>query len=212
VYPKVISLYPHVPQYARRPEQARNRLLHNGQDAQCIASFNRDSPIWESQLKELILRDLGRLHARSGIAYDFLAAQYIMHHAFDWGHNPLTRGIRVIWTRTAADGGLHFVGKALSTSCMGRWCARVGATGCHALLAAVWATGLVEEGRRALGSALRGNGRLVPHRMATLQTTKSLGDLNEHRDADKDEKSSTHIDDQPSIVFAQSGCYTIVIS
>jgi hypothetical protein len=177
-----------------------NRLLHNGQDAQRIASFNQDSSIWESQLKELTLRDLGRLHARSGIAYDFLAAQYIMHHAFDWGHNPLTRGIRVIWTWTAADGGLHFAGNALSTSCMGRWCARVGATGCHALLAAVWVT------------ALRGNGRLVPHRMATLQTTKSLGDLNEHRDADEDEKSSTHIDDQPSIVFAQSGCYTIVIS
>ena len=39
-----------------------------------------------------MLRDLARLHAGSRITYDFLAAQYITHHAFDWSDNPFTSG------------------------------------------------------------------------------------------------------------------------
>ncbi|KAG2147854.1 putative L-aminoacid oxidase [Suillus bovinus] len=95
-----------------------------GQDAQRIGTLiNRDSPSGESQLKELVLRDLARLHARSGITYDFLAAQYITHHAYDWRDSPFSGGaftvfapgqfrhlypyLRVI--RPAADGKLHLM-------------------------------------------------------------------------------------------------------
>lgn len=97
------------------------------QDAQRIASLIQpNSPEGEKTLKELILRDLARLHARSHITYEFLCDQYITHHAFDWYHDPYTSGAFALFgpgqfshlypflTRPAADGRLHFVGEASS--------------------------------------------------------------------------------------------------
>ncbi|OAX37381.1 FAD/NAD(P)-binding domain-containing protein [Rhizopogon vinicolor AM-OR11-026] len=124
-----------------------------GQDAQRIACLiSQDSPIGESQLKELMLRDLARLHATSGITYDFLAAQYITHHAFNWSHNPLTSGSFALFgpgqfshlypylVRPAADGRLHFAGEASSVH--------------HA-----WVVGALESAQRAVILSLLRFGR-----------------------------------------------------
>lgn len=97
------------------------------QDAQRIASLIQpNSPEGEATLKKLILRDLARLHEKSGITYKYLCQQYETHHAFDWYHDPYTSGAFALFgpgqfsnlypfiTRPAADGKLHFVGEASS--------------------------------------------------------------------------------------------------
>ena len=43
----------------------------------------------DATLKDLILRDLAILH---NVSISELQSQYITHFAFDWGHNPLSRG------------------------------------------------------------------------------------------------------------------------
>jgi monoamine oxidase len=124
-----------------------------GQDAQRIGTLiNRDSPSGESQLKEVVLRDLARLHARSGITYDFLEAQYITHHAYDWRANPFSGGAFAIFApgqfshlypylaRPAADGKLHFAGEASSAH--------------HA-----WIVGALESAQRAVILSLLRFGR-----------------------------------------------------
>ncbi|KAG2133638.1 uncharacterized protein EDB93DRAFT_1173834 [Suillus bovinus] len=124
-----------------------------GQDAQRIGTLiNRDSPSGESQLKELVLRDLARLHARSGITYDFLEAQYITHHAYDWRDNPFSGGAFTVFApgqfrhlypyliRPAADGKLHFAGEASSAH--------------HA-----WVVGALESAQRAVILSLLRFGR-----------------------------------------------------
>ena len=98
------------------------------QDAQRVASLiQRDSPAGEDELMVLMLRDIARLHAKSGITVEFLRSQYVTHHAYDWYHNPYTSGAFALFgpgqfshlypflTRPAADGKLHFVGEATST-------------------------------------------------------------------------------------------------
>ena len=199
-----------------------------GQDAQRITSLvNRDSPAGESRLKELMLRDLARLHARSGITYDFLAAQYVTHHAFDWSRHPFASGAFAIFgpgqfshlypylTRPAADGRLHFAGEASSAH--------------HA-----WVVGALESAQRAVVLSLLRFGRrdlakkvedrwgpvaeldwegqgaahvqamlglLGRKQESTLETTESL----DHLDA-KCEKSSPPVDSQPDVLSERSGC------
>lgn len=194
-----------------------------GQDAQRMGILiNRDSPSGESRLKEVVLRDLARLHARSGITYNFLAAQYITHHAYDWRDNPFSGGAFAIFapgqfshlypylTRPAADGKLHFAGEASSAH--------------HA-----WVVGALESAQRAVILSLlrfgRGDlakkvedrwgpsseldwegqetayvqamlGRLEPKCVATMETPESCSDPDEHHDV-KDEKSSASATDKP---------------
>jgi monoamine oxidase len=119
------------------------------QDAQRIGTLvQRDSPAGEDDLKELILRDLERLHSNSGITYEFLCEQYITHHAYDWYADPNMSGAFALFgpgqfsnlypylTRPAADGKLHFVGEAASAH--------------HA-----WIVGALDSAQRALILALR---------------------------------------------------------
>ncbi|RPB09826.1 amine oxidase [Morchella conica CCBAS932] len=118
------------------------------QDAQRIASLiSQDSPTGEGTLINLILRDLARLHAASGITYEFLCEQYQTHHAFDWYHDPYTSGAFALFgpgqfeslypflTRPTADSRLHFVGEASS--------------GHHA-----WIVGSLDSAQRALEYAM----------------------------------------------------------
>jgi len=176
----------------------------SGQDAQRIASLiKQGSPIGESQLKELMLRDLARLHARSGITYDFLAAQYITHHAFDWSLNPFTSGAIALFgpgqfshlypflVRPAADGRLHFAGEA--SSAHHGWVVGALESAQRAVMLS-----LLRFGRRDLAKKVEERwgpvyelewegqgsahvqamlGRLAPERMATLETTESVSDL-----------------------------------
>ncbi|KAG1750124.1 hypothetical protein EDB19DRAFT_1678356 [Suillus lakei] len=194
-----------------------------GQDAQRMGTLiNRDSPSGESRLKEVVLRDLARLHARSGITYDFLAAQYITHHACDWRDSPYSGGAFAIFapgqfshlypylTRPAADGKLHFAGEASSAH--------------HA-----WVVGALESAQRAVILSLlrfgRGDlakrveerwgpsselewkgqetayvqamlGRLEPKRVVTLETTESYSDPDEHHDI-RDEKPCASVASGP---------------
>jgi monoamine oxidase len=119
------------------------------QDAQRIGTLvQRDSPAGEDDLKELILRDLARLHSAHGITYAFLCEQYITHHAYDWYADPHMSGAFALFgpgqfshlypylTRPAADGKLHFVGEAASAH--------------HA-----WIVGALDSAQRALLLALR---------------------------------------------------------
>ncbi|OAX30569.1 hypothetical protein K503DRAFT_788363, partial [Rhizopogon vinicolor AM-OR11-026] len=100
------------PSYSMHPNKPAVLMASytSGQDAERIASLiNQDSPMGES-----------------GITYDFLAAQYITHHAFDWSHNPFSSGSYALFgpgqfshlypylVRPAADGRLHFAGEASS--------------------------------------------------------------------------------------------------
>lgn len=194
-----------------------------GQDAQRMGTLiNRDSPFGESRLKEVVLRDLARLHARSGITYDFLAAQYITHHAYNWRDNPFSGGAFAIFapgqfrhmypylTRPAADGRLHFAGEASSAH--------------HA-----WVVGALESAQRAvILSLLRFGrrdlvkkveerwgpsseldwegqeaayvqvmlGRLEPNCIAKRKTPESYIDPDEYHDFE-DDKSSTSVTNEP---------------
>jgi monoamine oxidase len=194
-----------------------------GQDAQRIASLiNRDSPTGESPLKELMLRDLARLHARSGITYDFLAAQYVTHHAFDWSHDPFTSGAFAIFgpgqfshlypylARPAADGRLHFAGE--TSSAHHAWVVGAFESAQRAVILS-----LLRFGRRDLAkkvedrwgpvSELEWEGQGTAYLQAmlgrTLETTEGCSDPSEYRDA-KGEKYS--VDDQPDVLSARSGC------
>ncbi|KAI5848012.1 hypothetical protein BZA05DRAFT_430961 [Tricharina praecox] len=97
------------------------------QDAQRISALiTPDSPSGEEALKDLLLRDLARLHARHDITLDFLRDQYVTHHAYSWYADPNTAGAFALFgpgqfsnfypflARPAADGKLHFVGEASS--------------------------------------------------------------------------------------------------
>lgn len=44
-----------------------------------------------ARLKELVLRDLARVHH---VEYDMLVDEYVDHFAWDWTNNPLTQGAR----------------------------------------------------------------------------------------------------------------------
>ncbi|KAG1821131.1 uncharacterized protein BJ212DRAFT_1337791 [Suillus subaureus] len=194
-----------------------------GQDAQRIGTLiNQDSPSGESGLKEVVLRDLARLHARSGITYDFLVTEYITHHAYDWRNNPLSGGAFAIFApgqfshlypylvRPAADGKLHFAGEASSAH--------------HA-----WVVGALESAQRAVILSLLRFGRwdlakkveerwgpsseldwegqetvyvqamlgcLEPKCVATTEIPEGRGDPDEHHDV-KDEKSSASATNRP---------------
>jgi len=98
------------------------------QDATRVASLvNRASPADEEELVELILQDLARLHAKSGITYQKLRDAYTgEHHAYSWSHDPNTAGAFALFapgqysnfypylSRPAADSKFHIVGEAAS--------------------------------------------------------------------------------------------------
>jgi len=97
------------------------------QDAQRIdALISPDSPAGEDVLRDLVLRDLARLHARHGITLAFLREQYVTHHAYSWYADANSTGAFALFgpgqfsnlypflARPAADGRLHFVGEAAS--------------------------------------------------------------------------------------------------
>jgi monoamine oxidase len=150
------------------------------QDAQRIATLIQpDSPAGEDTLKELILRDLARLHQRSGITYEFLCKQYMTHHAFDWYHDPYTSGAFALFgpgqfshlypfiTRPAADGKLHFVGEASSAH--------------HA-----WIVGALESAERAVMYALLRFG----HREDAEKVEEEWGKVGE---VELDRKGTAHL-------------------
>ena len=69
------------------------------QEAQRIAALiNRDSPEGENELKEVLIYDLARLHAKSTAAEDFdhvyktIHDAYETHYAHDWFADPHTTG------------------------------------------------------------------------------------------------------------------------
>ncbi|KAG0695898.1 hypothetical protein DFH29DRAFT_1005025 [Suillus ampliporus] len=195
-----------------------------GQDAQRIGTLiNRDSPVGESRLKEVILRDLARLHARSGITYDFLEAEYLIHHGLDWSDNPFSGGAFAIFapgqfshlypylTRPAADGRLHFAGEA--SSAHHAWVVGALESAQRAVILS-----LLRFGRRDLAKRVEERwgpsselewegqgtayvqamlGRLEPKCMATLEITGSYSYPDEHRDIE-DEKSGTFAADRPA--------------
>lgn len=62
------------------------------QDANRIGSLVReDKPKAETELLELMFRDLALLH-QPHITYDQIKAEYEIHHAFSWSHDPYTSG------------------------------------------------------------------------------------------------------------------------
>ena len=64
------------------------------QDANRIGSLVRDdksNPTAETELLELMFRDLALLHAPH-ITYEQIKDQYDTHHAFSWSHDPYTSG------------------------------------------------------------------------------------------------------------------------
>jgi monoamine oxidase len=100
------------------------------QDAQRMGSLvNESSPRYESELLDVLFRDLALLH-QTQLGYDktleLIKSSYITHHAFDWYHNPYTSGAFALFgpgqfenyypwlTRPTANGKLHFVGEASS--------------------------------------------------------------------------------------------------
>ncbi|KAG2107115.1 hypothetical protein BD769DRAFT_1675700 [Suillus cothurnatus] len=206
-----------------------------GQDAQRIATLiNRDSPSGESQLKEVVLRDLARLHARSGITYDFLAAQYITHHACDWRANPFSGGAFAVFApgqfshlypylaRPAADGKLHFAGEA--SSAHHAWVVGALESAQRAVILS-----LLRFGRRDLAKKVEERwgpsseldwerqeaayvqvmlGRSESKRVATMETSESYSNLDEHHDV-KDEKpsaSTTNEFDSGNLPVQSGGC------
>ncbi|TPX12414.1 uncharacterized protein E0L32_006826 [Thyridium curvatum] len=81
----------------------------------------------EAELVELILQDLARLHAGSGMTYDKIKSAYTgVHHAFSWTHDPFTSGAFALFgpgqfsnlypylSRPAAQAKFHIVGEASS--------------------------------------------------------------------------------------------------
>ena len=182
-----------------------------------------------------MLRDLARLHAGSRITYDFLAAQYITHHAFDWSDNPFTSGCFATFSpgqfshlypylvRPAADGRLHFAGEASSVH--HAWIVGALESAERAVILS-----LLRLGRRDLAKKVEERwgpvseldwegqgtahlhamlGRFAPKRMAPLETTESLDDLLSDYCDVKSEGFSTYVDDQPGISSARSGCCVI---
>jgi hypothetical protein len=206
-----------------------------GQDAQRMGTLiNRDSPSGESRLKEIVLRDLARLHARSGITYNFLAAQYIAHHAYDWRDSPFSGGAFAIFapgqfshlypylTRPAADGKLHFAGEA--SSAHHAWVVGALESAQRAVILS-----LLRFGRRDLAKKVEKRwgpsseldwegqetayvqamlGRLESKCLVTKETPESHSDPDEHHDV-KDEKSSasaTNKPDSDKLSVRSGGC------
>ena len=96
------------------------------QDALRIGALITDnSPHGEEELRELMIRDLARLHARS-ISYKEIAEAYVTHYAFDWTKDRYCSGAFALFgpgqfsclypylTRPTADAKLHIVGEATS--------------------------------------------------------------------------------------------------
>lgn len=83
------------------------------------------SPKGEGELRELIFRDLARLHAPS-ISYEEIVEAYVTHYAFDWTKDKYASGAFTMFSpgqfsnlfpylsRPTADAKLHMVGEATS--------------------------------------------------------------------------------------------------
>lgn len=97
------------------------------QDALRIGALVTDnSPHGEDELRDLIIRDLARLHADC-ISRDEIDQAYISHYAFDWAKDQNTSGAFALFgpgqfsnmypylSRPTADAKLHIVGEATST-------------------------------------------------------------------------------------------------
>ncbi|KAK1146648.1 hypothetical protein N8T08_002721 [Aspergillus melleus] len=106
------------------------------QDAQRMAAFiSPDSPEKEDQLKELIFRDLARLHNEAmseDACYNLIKGNYESHYAYDWYHDPNALGafaffrpgqFSSMWNKMIQpSGNLVIIGEAASpTSCLGGW-------------------------------------------------------------------------------------------
>ncbi|KAG1779144.1 hypothetical protein EV702DRAFT_123981 [Suillus placidus] len=206
-----------------------------GQDAQRIGTLiNRESPSGESRLKEVVLRDLARLHAGSGITYDFLAAQYIAHHAYDWRDNPFSGGAFAIFapgqfshlypylTRPAADGKLHFAGEA--SSAHHAWVVGALESAQRAVILSLLRFGrrdLAKKVEKRWGSSSELDwegketayvqamlGRLEPKCVATVKTPESYSDPDEHHDVKKAKSSAsaTNEPDSDTSSMRSGGC------
>ncbi|KAG2369167.1 flavin-containing amine oxidoreductase-domain containing protein [Suillus spraguei] len=212
-------------------------LYTMGQNAQRIGTLiNRDSPSGESRLKEVVLRDLACLHARSGITYEYLAAQYVTHHAYDWRKDPLSGGAFAIFAlgqfrhlypylTRPADGRLHFAGEA--SSAHHAWVLGALESAQRAVILS-----LLRFGRRDLAKKVEERwgptseldwvgqkaayvqamlGRLEPKRAAKMETPESYDDPDEHHDV-KDEKpggSSTDESGSNKLSVRSGGCFIV---
>lgn len=88
------------------------------------ALVNPDSPAREDILKDLMLRELVKLHPT--MTYETLQELYVDHHAYDWYHDPNTNGATALFypgqytglythlQRPAGHGRLVFAGEAMS--------------------------------------------------------------------------------------------------
>ena len=96
------------------------------QDALRVGALVTDaSPAGEEELRELMLRNLARLHAHR-ISYEEIAEAYITHYAFDWTKDQYASGAFALFgpgqfsnlypylSRPTADAKLHIVGEATS--------------------------------------------------------------------------------------------------
>ena len=96
------------------------------QDALRIGALVSDtSPEGEEELRDLIIRDLARLHAHT-ITYEEIAGAYTTHYAFDWAKDQYASGAFALFgpgqfsnmypylSRPTADAKLHIVGEAAS--------------------------------------------------------------------------------------------------
>jgi monoamine oxidase len=102
------------------------------QDASRLgAMISKDSPNGEEMLKNILFKNLARLHATTEVPYakvhEIITSSYITHHAHDWNNDPYSVGafaffgpsqFKEVWpdlTTPSADGKLFIIGEASST-------------------------------------------------------------------------------------------------
>ena len=98
------------------------------QDALRVGALVTDaSPAGEEELRDLMIKELGRLHAQS-ISREEIARAYVTHYALDWTKDPYTSGAFALFgpgqfsglypylSRPTADAKLHIVGEAASAN------------------------------------------------------------------------------------------------
>jgi monoamine oxidase len=102
------------------------------QDASRLgALISKNSPNDEETLKNILFKNLARLHATDKVpyakVYDIIASSYITHHAYNWNNDPYASGafaffgpsqFKEVWpdlTTPSADGKLFIIGEAAST-------------------------------------------------------------------------------------------------
>ncbi|KAG2353891.1 hypothetical protein BDR07DRAFT_1431540 [Suillus spraguei] len=164
----------------------------------------------------VVLRDLACLHARSGITYEYLAAQYVTHHAYDWRKDPLSGGAFAIFAlgqfRHLAHhawvlGALESAQRAVILSLL-----RFGRRDLAKKVEERWGpTSELDWVGQKAAYVQAMLGRLEPKRAAKMETPESYDDPDEHHDV-KDEKpggSSTDESGSNKLSVRSGGCFIV---